>query len=460
MNSDVLQLIKQGESEQMEFKGSRCSLEVLAREVCGLLNQQGGYVLWGVNDDGQPEGISHADEKTEELSRYLMAGVNPKPFLSVSVQKAGTSEIIVVRIPFGYDKPYSLNRKIWVRIGSRTLRAGEERSAVLVEQSTMEHGRWERDPMPGFSISDCNESEINSTQTEIKKSGRFGVSAPSDSLQMLEQLYLCRSGRLTNAAVVLFASQPRMWSPHIYARVVSYAGDKIASIANDVMIEGPAVHLLRETVSVIQQRTGFSSQFKGDRMKREDTPAYSLYCLREALVNAITHRAYDALGGCVRVEIYSDRLVISNPGSLPEGWTIGNLRKEHKSVPFNPDIAQVFYLRGYMEQLGVGTQRMIEECKRLGAKPPIWSAQAGVVSVTLSKAPEPTGDVPLGGRQADALQALRDQCEFKVSDYAAAAGVSDRQARRDIVELEECGIIERIGKGRATVYRKRRDGSI
>ena len=459
MNSNVLQLIKQGESEQMEFKGARCSLDVLAREVCGLLNQQGGYVLWGVNDDGQPVGISRAEEKAEALSKLLMSSMNPKPFLSVSVQIIGDSEIVVVRIPFGYDKPYSLNRKIWVRIGSKTLRAGEEHSAAIVEQSTIEQERWERDSMPGFSMSDCDESELNATRAEIEQSGRFGANAPSDFLQMLEQLYLCRSGRLTNAAAVLFASRPRMWSPHIYARVVSYAGDKVASVANDVMIEAPAVRLFQEIVSVIQQRTGFSSRFKRDRIEREDAPAYPLYCLREALVNAITHRAYDALGGCVRVEIYSNRLVISNPGHLPEGWTTGNLRKEHKSVPFNPDIAQIFYLRGYMEQLGVGTQRMIEESKRLGAKPPTWSAQAGMVSVTLFKAPEPAGEMELVGRQAEVFQLLKGKSEFKVSDYAAAAGVSDRQARRDVVELEEKGIIERIGKGRATVYRKRRDGS-
>ena len=51
MNLDVHQLIAAGESETVEIKGPRASLDVLSRSICGLLNQRGGVVLWGVTDD-------------------------------------------------------------------------------------------------------------------------------------------------------------------------------------------------------------------------------------------------------------------------------------------------------------------------------------------------------------------------------------------------------------------------
>jgi len=127
---------------------------------------------------------------------------------------------------------------------------------------------------------------------------------------------------------------------------------------------------------------------------------------------------------------------------------------EHKSIPFNPDIARVFYLRKLMDQLGVGTQRVTWECKELGSKGPIWRVQKGMVFLTLFRVPEPALGQDLGTRQAEFVASLRDAAKFKAGDYAAATGVSDRQARRDLADLEEQGVIERHGKGKATVYRR------
>lgn len=456
MNSDILKLIKEGESEQLELKGPRVKFDVLAREVCGLLNQQGGVLLWGVYED-KPVGVSDAEDKAGELVHNLMNHINPRPFLSVSVepiQEGVDKSIIVVRVPPGSDKPYSFNRQIWVRLGKRTMRAGEEGSAAIVEKSAVNLGRWEREPMPGFEIDSCDKNELSDACHEIETSGRFGGHIPSSHSEMLERLYLRRGGRLTNAAAVLFADQPRMWSPSNYLRITSYAAEKSGPIGNDIVIAAPAVYTIREVINIIQQRTGFSGNYDKNQLERKDRPAYSLFALRECLVNAVAHRSYDSLGGSVRVEIHPDRLVISNPGHLPEGWTAGDLKKVHRSVPFNPDIANVLYMRGLMEQLGVGTQRVAWECKELGAKPPVWKAGSGTVSVTLHKAPEPVAEEVLTGRLRDFVESASAGDEFKVIDYVNATGVGDRQARRDLVRLENMGLITRIGKGRATLYRK------
>ncbi|MCK5034513.1 MAG: hypothetical protein KAS73_01360 [Candidatus Sabulitectum sp.] len=235
---------------------------------------------------------------------------------------------------------------------------------------------------------------MSKTQVQDKPIGQelratLSTPWPMDDEALLERLYLRRSGVLTNAAFVLFASQTRRRSPNVFVRIISYAGDKTGPLANDVILDGPAVRTLYEAVSIIQQRTDFSARFKKDQLEREDKPAYAVYALRESLVNAITHRSYDEVGGCIRVEIYPDRLIVTNPGRLPENWTPRNLKIEHKSIPFNPDIAGVFFLRKLMDQLGVGTQRVIWECKQLGAKAPSWRVEGGIESVTLFRAPEP-----------------------------------------------------------------------
>ncbi|MDA3926465.1 MAG: putative DNA binding domain-containing protein [Kiritimatiellae bacterium] len=454
MNKDLRKLIKKGESETLVMKGSRVTRESIARAVCGLLNQQGGSLLWGIDPQQVFSDIKDVESKCKDLYAYLMKSINPRPFLSVSIEHDDDKSVIIVRIPFGYDKPYSVNREIWVRIGGSTMRAGEERSAALVDEGARELARWERDPMPGFIIDDCDRKELKEARDRITKAGRFGGYLPESDSEMLQQLYVQRHGSLTNAAVVLFAEQPRVWSPHIFVRIVSYASDKTGPIANDVIIQGPAVKTVKEFVTIIQQRTGISSRFNKKQLERDDRPAYALYALRESMVNAIAHRSYDAVGGSIRVEVYPDHLTISNPGQLPDEWTIQNLKTEHKSVPFNPDIAHVLYMQKFMDQLGAGTQRVIAECKKLGAKPPVWRVEGGLVSLTLFAAPEPSAGILLSLRQSDFIDGFKTGSEFKTSDYTQFTEVSERQARRDLADMENQGIIERYGKGPATVYRK------
>jgi ATP-dependent DNA helicase RecG len=469
MSSDIFEILKKGESETAEFKGARAPLDALAKAICGMLNQQGGLLLWGVDELGLPVGLDSADTRAKQLNDFVMRHVNPRPLISISVQPqqdewkpsssrgfadwfASKKPLVVVDIPQGSDKPYSVNRQIWVRVGSNTLRASKELSATIVERSASQLDRWEREPMPGFGLNDCDAVELAQARSEITKVGRFGIDVPASDEELLRRLYLMKSGQLTNAAVVLFAHQPRAWAPNLAVRIVSYGPDKTGPIANDVILEGPAVRVLKEAVTILQQRTGFSGRFVKGQIEREDRPAYPVFALREGLVNAMVHRDYGLIGGGVQVEVFPKSLVIRNPGKLPEGWSTEDLKEKHESQPGNPDIARVFYLRELMEQLGMGTQKVIAECKELGAKLPVWHAEQGVVSLTLFRAPEPEVSLQLSDRQLKFLRGTKAGAEFKVADFVNATNVSERQARRELAELESFGLLERHGKGPATSY--------
>jgi ATP-dependent DNA helicase RecG len=166
----------------------------------------------------------------------------------------------------------------------------------------------------------------------------------------------------------------------------------------------------------------------------------------------MVHRDYQ-LAGSVQVDIFPDRLTIHNPGQLPQGWTPEDLAKRHESQPANPDICRVFYLRNLMEQLGLGTQKLIKSCDELNAPKPIWKSAKGIVSLTLFAAPVPRTH-ELTGRQKQFVQAAELGPEFKVKDYSELLQVSERQARRDLMELERLGLVERHGKGPSTLYRR------
>ena len=108
--------------------------------------------------------------------------------------------------------------------------------------------------------------------------------------------------------------------------------------------------------------------------------------MREAIVNAVAHRDYTS-NGSVQVMLFSDRLEVWNPGTLPPSLTLDQLRRPHGSVPANPLLAEPLYLTRYIERMGTGTGDMIERCRNAGLAEPEFALTDGFV-ITLHRKPE------------------------------------------------------------------------
>src|SRR5205814_10363452 len=146
---------------------------------------RGGVIVWGVDEGGTPTGLKDAAVRARELNDFLIRHLNPRPLLSVSVTETKNAQLVVVDIPTGADRPYSFRREIFVRVGAKTLRASDDLSADIVERSAARLDRWEREPMPGFAIEDCDENEFEQARTEITQAGRFGADVPRSDQELL-----------------------------------------------------------------------------------------------------------------------------------------------------------------------------------------------------------------------------------------------------------------------------------
>ena len=108
--------------------------------------------------------------------------------------------------------------------------------------------------------------------------------------------------------------------------------------------------------------------------------------LREALLNALCHKDYSR-GIPIQISIYNDKLYIANCGHLPENWTVENLFEKHASQPFNPNIAYVFYLAGFIESRGRGIEKICTVCKNDGVFQPEFTVHPQDLMIKFS-APE------------------------------------------------------------------------
>ncbi len=98
---------------------------------------------------------------------------------------------------------------------------------------------------------------------------------------------------------------------------------------------------------------------KGSTIKafdREDSYEIPLEVLREAIVNALMHRDYSLTGTQVSLEIYDDRIEISNPGGAPANIYPNGLGKI--SIRRNEILANLFFRIGKVEKIGSGISRM------------------------------------------------------------------------------------------------------
>ncbi|MCM5664265.1 ATP-binding protein [Galbibacter mesophilus] len=127
---------------------------------------------------------------------------------------------------------------------------------------------------------------------------------------------------------------------------------------------------------------GISSSFSDSDWKRKDVSPFPRLAIREAILNAFIHRDYASFSSSIAINIYPDKLQISSYGSLPKGISVKSLSKDHLSIPVNPDIAHIFFLRSWIEKIGIGTVKMIALCKELGFNVPSWKVQDNNVVVT------------------------------------------------------------------------------
>jgi ATP-dependent DNA helicase RecG len=455
ISEEIRAQIEAGEGRSTALFRSAEHHGVIAATICAFLNARGGVAFVGVDPSGEIVGVG-ADPETarREIETHLQDAISPTALFTVSVDTENNLPIISIEAPQGRDVPYVIDGRVFVRRGKRTAVADPETIRDIVQGRSVEADRWERRPSVALTESDLVRSELADTVSSATEAGRFTFEDGNDTRRVLSDLSLVVSNGLTNACDVLFAKRPSQRHPQTRVRFIQYESDKAgAAFIDDRWVEGPLVQVYSQVMEKVGAHVRVQSFFGPDDRGRQDRPNYSLEALREGLVNALAHRDYASFSGGATLSVYPGRIEIWNSGRLPRGISIADLKRVHPSIPPNPDITHVLYLRRLMERVGRGTQKIIAACDELGARPPLWQESPSGVTLTIYAA---DGDVDfaLSPRQAQLMERLRPGDSIRLWDYVREQEVSERQARRDLAELEQAGFLIRSGRARATSYRR------
>ncbi|MGD1089703.1 MAG: RNA-binding domain-containing protein [Verrucomicrobiota bacterium] len=447
--------IKAGESETIEFVNHLENLESVSKHVVAFLNSGGGTIFVGVDDDGTIVGVPNAENVAKRLYADLQKTISPKALFSVTTEPQENKQLVVIEVPGAKDTPFVSDGTLYLRKGKHSVKATGDDLQELLQDRSVEVERWERRGSPVLTLKELDQEEIRRTVGEAAEKNRFQFRKPEEPEAVLMDLGMWSRGMLTQAADVCFGQKPAMRNPQVRVRVYAFESDKGGNYLDQDDISGPIATVIERANVFIRRNSPLAAKFLPESLKRNNIPAYPDYAIREGLVNALAHRDYASFSSGATVTLYPDRVEIWNSGRLPKGWNADKLRHNHPSLPPNPDIAHVLFIRSFMERIGRGTQKIIEACREAGLPPAAWSADGDGITLTIyNHASEGSPQQRWDNRQRKLMESLKPGDAIAPGDYLErfATGIGDRQARRDLGELEASDFLRREGKGKATVY--------
>lgn len=448
------QLIKDGESEVVEFKESWPMNAAISKVVCGFANNRGGTLVIGVNDAGRAVGIS--PDKLDPLQKRVVESVRtvePNPLVSISVVNVYKCDVVVVQVKKAHDRVYhTYQGAIYVRVGSTNQRLdGATQLDYLRHKQILSFDEAVHDHAV---LTDIDENKV---RKYLESRGRDDFLDDRTLEDFLKVNRLAEEGsqgtRIKNPALVLFGKNPADFHPQTEVKLVHFAGSTPVDILDYKLLNSDIISNIDNALLFLRSKLAKRIEIN-DSAKREESYEYPLSVIREALINAFIHRNYFS-NDSIQISLFSDKLEIVSPGSLPSELTkelFGTL-----SVQRNPILYRFLRDLGYVEGLGTGVPRIRQEMAKANLPEPEFEFTDHFTRIRLHKYPTAPKvelqTIPgISPRHQKALDFLAQQGEMKAKQYADMNKVSYATAVNEINTLIQLGLIEKVGAYRGAYY--------
>ena len=436
------------ESQNIEYKESW--RDEYLKWLCGFANAQGGTIYIGIDDAGNVVGVKNVKKLMEDIPNKIQQGLGIVADVNKHT-KDGKDYLEIKVDPSSF--PISYHGEFHYRSGATKQQLT---GIALTEFITKKTGvRWEDVTVDGVTVDDLDAESFKIFRREALRSKRMTEAELNISNEeLLSKLKLLSNGKLKRSAVLLFCGDPSIVQVGSFVKVGKFANGTV-EYHDD--LEGSLISTADKVVDLIYLKY-LKAKITYEHDRRVETYPFARNAIREAIYNAIAHNCY-MYGTPIQIRIEEEQIIISNRCILPEGWTAETLMQPHDSIPYNPDIANVFFRAGYIETWGQGIQKICDECLALGAELPRYEILGTGIRVyfpALRSALIDQPKVPKGhsaktdGTLDDtlALKIIEIICskpDITLDQLSAETGIARRTLVRYMSALKEAGRIERVG---------------
>jgi len=325
-STEILEIIKLGESSKIQFKERMPHPDSFAHELIAFSNSKGGIIIFGVNDKtGELNGLSYSEIQltNQQIVNIASQKVYPPVYLTTESITVNNNQLIVVNVEEGMSKPYKdSNGTIYLKNGSdkRKVTSNDEIARLL-----------------GSKNLHADETEIYDTSRKdldfhlfsdyFKK--EFGKSYEEKGLTMEEAINakrVMRNNHLTLAGLLFFGNEPQSFRPAFTIKAAMFLGNDIGGTtyrSKPEDLKGPIPELfkqgmmyLKSSIKYLQNGQGFNSH---------GIPEVSIIAMEEVLQNALIHRDYFK-NAPIRLFVFDNRIEIISPGILPNSLTVEEVK--------------------------------------------------------------------------------------------------------------------------------------
>ena len=340
------------ESKTIEFK--REYTDDIKYAVVAFANTEGGKIYIGINDDGSVRGAADPDAVMSRVTNMIRDAVRPDVtmFTECSVESFADKPVVVLTVQRGTARPYYLSGKgirpegVYVRQGASSVPASEAAILNMIKETS----------------GDCYEDarSLDQQLTFDKAEAYFASHGLPLGEQQKRTLNLIGPDETYTNLGMLLSDQ----CIHTIKLAV-FEGDKKSVFRDRKELGGSLFAQLEDAYAYIDQFNRTRAEFEGlERIDRRDYPKEAL---REALLNAVTHRDY-SFSSSTLISIFDDRIEFVSVGGLVRGLTFDDIMLGVSALR-NQKLANIFYRLRLIEAYGTGILKINESYADCAAKP-------------------------------------------------------------------------------------------
>ena len=423
-------ILSKGEDYRTEFKENLGGIE---KDIVAFANAEGGNILVGVSDDNKIKGI----EITNRLKAdTLSIARNCDASIPIEVSEFGNA--LIVTVPESDRKPHRCSHGFYLRIGSTSQKLEVEEIRELFNRQ----GKlfFEEMVNTDFSMKDFGTKKFN----EFLKKAKISRILPKKDL--LYNIGLTnQKGQFKNAAILLFGKNPSRFIPQGIITCVLFKGTDKGTVIDKKDFKGDVVSNYNEAFNFLYRNLKLRYEIKGHGPRKEilEIPEEAL---KEAIINAICHRDYGEKGAVIQIDIFDDRVEISNPGGLifPEN-EFGK-----RSLSRNPLIFGLMQRIKLVEHVGQGITRIRRYLHEAELPEPKFEfgkffAVTFFRPVLKDTIGDTIKDTIISANELRIIGEMKKNQHITAEKLAKIIEINLRNTKKNIDKLKEKGIIVRKG---------------
>lgn len=373
------------ENEHLDFKpshGPKEDLKVACEYAVCFANAGGGVVVFGVADKikGRAQAIQGTQgHDVDVFKRGIYDGTRPgieAEVFELSVPE-GTGRLLLVRVPEGSQKPYGTAAGLFKqRVGKNCMPL--DRVVFQRAQVASAALDWSGEPAQGVTLSELDPLQIERARQVLRSKAPSSGLLDLPDLAFLQGLEAVRDGRVTHTGLLLFARREVLARCCPQAQFHYVLHDSETTVARNDIERLPLLEAVERMEQVFVGPLNPEKEIELGLFKMR-IPQYPIEGVREAVLNALTHRDY-LNPGEILVRHSAQELVVTSPGGFVAGITPDNILR-HEAAPRNRTLANALVKLRLVESSGIGRRRIFRSALVFGKRRPQY--QTDGYSVTL-----------------------------------------------------------------------------